>query len=280
MNNKFYKKIICILLFTLSIFTLVGCGNSSDSGNKGDGDSNAEKNVVPLEDFHLVYADADKYKGSTVEFYGKIFLEPERDEDGTYLQVFSSDKGNDSNTIVGINDPNLDVKSGDIVYIKGEVKGEESGENAFGGKLSLPVILASSIEKVDYATAFDPALKTIEVNKEINQHGYIMNLSKVEIAEGETRAYLKIQNDSNNKISFYSFNSVITQGSNQISESDNWDADYQEINSEILPGIISEGIVTFEPVDINGGDFKIFFEGSCDDYTLDFEPFVFEVVME
>lgn len=268
-----FKKLISLTLVLLSSFMFIGCSSNNSSTQN---ENVSEEAPISANDFYLVYANPKEYKGRSVEFFGRVFVEPERDSDGTYLQVFTLDQGNDGNTIVGINDPNLDIHAGDIVYVKGTVKDVYEGTNAFGGQIEAPSILATSIEKSDYAAAFAKPIKTIEVNQEINQNGYIMTLERVEIAESETRAYLKIQNETSNKIYFYSFNAVITQGSTQINQQDNWEANYQEINSDILPGITSAGIITFAPINVEGENIKLVFEGSSDDYELEFEPFIFE----
>ena len=268
-----FKKLISLTLVLLSSFMFIGCSSNNSSTQN---ENVSEEAPISANDFYLVYANPKEYKGRSVEFFGRVFVEPERDLDGTYLQVFTLDHGNDGNTIVGINDPNLDIHAGDIVYVKGTVKDVYEGTNAFGGQIEAPSILATSIEKSDYAAAFAKPIKTIEVNQEINQNGYIMTLERVEIAESETRAYLKIQNETSNKIYFYSFNAVITQGSTQINQQDNWEANYQEINSDILPGITSAGIITFAPINVEGENIKLVFEGSSDDYELEFEPFIFE----
>ena len=278
------KKIIVLMLFIAGSTIFCACSDQDNSNSVGDSTGETSNSVEDLtegdlilaDEFNLVYSNPKEYKGRKVEFYGKIFIEPEKDAEGTYLQMYTLNQGSDGNTVVAIQDPNLDVSNGDIVYVKGVVGDVFEGTNAFGATIVAPQILANSIEKSDYATAFSPALKVIEVNQEINQHGYSMTLERIELAASETRVYLKIKNDSSDNISFYSFNSVIIQGSNQISEEDNWDADYQEINSEIFPGVTSQGVVTFAPVDIQGENLKLVFEGSSDDYYLDFEPFIFE----
>ena len=278
------KKIIVLMLFiagsTIFLFFIVQDNSNSVGDSTGETSNSVEDltegDLILADEFNLVYSNPKEYKGRKVEFYGKIFIEPEKDAEGTYLQMYTLNQGSDGNTVVAIQDPNLDVSNGDIVYVKGVVGDVFEGTNAFGATIVAPQILANSIEKSDYATAFSPALKVIEVNQEINQHGYSMTLERIELAASETRVYLKIKNDSSDNISFYSFNSVIIQGSNQISEEDNWDADYQEINSEIFPGVTSQGVVTFAPVDIQGENLKLVFEGSSDDYYLDFEPFIFE----
>lgn len=272
------------MFFIASITVFSACGDQEASSSTGDStgenvtsvEGSGEETLILADEFNLVYSNPKEYKGSNVEFYGKVFIEPERDNDGTYLQMYALNQGSDGNTIVAIQDPNLDVSDGDIVYVKGVVGDVYEGTNAFGSTISAPSIIASSIEKSDYATAFSPALKVIDVNQEINQHGYSMTLERIELAADETRVYLKIKNDSSDNISFYSFNAVILQGTNQISQEDNWDADYPEINSDIFPGVISEGVVTFNSVDIEGENLKLVFEGHSDDYSLEFESFVFE----
>lgn len=271
------KKLIFLMLIIFSGFTFIGCSSDNTSTST---ENTQDQPPVPTDEFYLVYANPKEYNGRTVEFYGKVFSEPEKDADGTYLQIFTLDQGNDGNTIVAINDPNLDISDGDIVYVKGVVGDVQEGTNMFGANIQVPSIIATSIEKSDYAKAFAPALKVIEGNQEINQHGYSMTLERVEIAETETRAYLKIKNDSSSNIYFYSFDSVLTQGTNQINQEDNWNANYPEIDSEILPGIVSEGIVTFAPVNVEGENIKLVFEGSSDDYTLEYEPFTFEMSLK
>lgn len=276
------KKIMSLILVAVATFTFMACNGDNEekkTSNNTMALDEVKGTIIPREDFHLVHASPKDYIGSEVEFYGKIFADVEKDTKGTYMQIFSNEDGSDNNVLVGIEDTSLNVKSGDIVFVKGKVKGEEKGTNMFGAELKLPVILASSVEISDYGTAFSPSSKTIEVNQEQNQHGYKLTLKSVEIAENETRANIKIENTSNEKITFYSFNSVLTQGSSQIEQEDNWNAGYKEVSSEILPGIVEEGVVTFKPVDVNGGDFNIIFEGNSENYSFDFEPFNFHVHM-
>ena len=276
---KFYGIGVAV---SFILFAMIGDSTSSSSGdsNKNQQDivENKDENPILAADFHLVQANPKEYKGRTVEFYGKIF-EVEKDTEGTYLQMFVLNNGSDGNTLVGIQDPNLDVKDGDIVCVNGIVKDSFIGKNAFGGEVTAPVITATSIEKSDYATAFAPALKVIEMNQEINQHGYIMTLNRVELAESETRVYLKVQNDTSDEISFYRHSAVMTQGANQLETQSNYKADYPEILSDIMPGVISEGVVTFAPVDPEGENIKLNFKGASDDYSLKFDLFTFECAL-
>jgi hypothetical protein len=103
-------------------------------------------------------------------------------------------------------------------------------------------------------------------------------LQIVEVAEDETRAYIKITNNSKEEISFYSFNSKIIAGTKQLEEDDHYN--YPEIPSEILPGVSVEGIVVFPSIKDEQGTAKFYFEGSSENYDIDIEPFIFEVSLE
>ncbi len=198
-----YEKILSLFFtFVLLLVTALGCssGQSSNS-DKNDNKKQESKAKAPLskEEFVKMVSNPDKYKGSKVNFYTKIFVEPEKDDDGIYIPAFAEPKNNEQNVIV-VADPKTDVKNEDIIHVIGTVRKSFEGENALGGKVTAPIIDAEKVEKTDYVTTFSRPIKTIEVNKEINQHGYIVKLNKVEIAENETRAYVTISNQSMQKL--------------------------------------------------------------------------------
>ncbi|WMJ81986.1 DUF4352 domain-containing protein [Clostridium sp. MB40-C1] len=270
------RKAVPIIISTLVIGLFVGCGSNAKST------STSAKNSKTLnkEEFEQMYTDVSKFKGDKVDFYARIFIEPDKDDKGTYFQCYANNSDK-LNTMVGIGDPKLDVKDGDIVHIVGTVKDKFEGENAIGGKVAAPVIQADKIDKSDYATAFDPAIKTIKIDKEINQNGYVLKLNKVEVAKNETRAYVTITNNTKNKINFYDFNSKLTQGSKQIAEGEqSFGANYKKVQSEIMPGVKEEGIVLFKQVDPKGDNLKIHFEGSSENYELQFKPFTFDIKLK
>lgn len=265
------KKIMPVLISTLIVGSLfAGCGNSKST------------NATPLnkEEVVQMYSDPNKFKGRGIDLYAKVFTEPEKDDKGTYLQVFADPKNSTKNSLIKVTDPKLDIKKDDIIHVVGKIEKKFEGKNTLGGEVIAPVIVADKCEKVDYAVAFSPAIKTIKVDKEINQNGYVLKLNKVEIAKEETRAYVTITNTAKDKINFYSFNSKLTQGSKQIAESDNYDANYKQIQSEVMPGIKEEGIVLFKQVDSKGDNLKLHFEGSSENYELTFKPFEFDIKLK
>lgn len=229
-------------------------------------------------DFSKVYSDPVKYEGYEMAFDGVVFVDPERDSDGVYLQVFADPENHEKNTIVAVEDPTFDVDMDDYVHVEGVIVDKFEGANAYGGSVEAPVVYADNIEVVDYVDAMSPALEIIEVDETIEQHGYEMVVDKVEIAENMTRVYVKVTNHTDDNINFYSFNSKLLLENKQLEEDSGfYEADFPEVQSEILPGVETEGIITFPPVDADTNSMTFHAEGSSDNYELDFEPFVFEI---
>ncbi|MBO8177157.1 MAG: DUF4352 domain-containing protein [Bacillus sp. (in: Bacteria)] len=276
------KKALLTFIFAALSLSLAGCGeetSTTDGANEAASEvSESKGTLLSADEFEKMFSDPKKYKGSKVEFYGRIFVEPERDSDGTYLQVFANNNS-ERNTIIMIEDPNVDVAMDDIIHVRGTVKDAFEGENAFGGVITAPMILADSIEKTDYQTAFAPAKQTIELNAEQNQHGYKLTVQKVELADQETRVYVQVANETNNKIYFYTFDAKLIANGKQLEEEMNYDANYPEVQSELLPGVTTDGIIVFPALEEGVSTFQLYFEGSSDNWEIDFEPFVFDVGM-
>lgn len=277
-----YKKSKTVFIIAIiSILALTGCGASSSSSSNSSSVNQSQSSKTPLtkDEFVQLYSDSSKLIGRNVDFYAKIFVEPEKDDKGTYIQAYANND-NSKNTMIGINDAKLDVKNNDIIHVVGTVGKEFEGKNAFGATLKAPSIVASKIEKTDYATAFAPTIKTIQVNKEINQNGYILKLNKIEVAEKETRLYINLNNTTKDKVSFYSFNTNVVQGNKQFKELSNYDETVPKIDSDILPGVVQDGILIFEPVQADGENLKVICEGGSSNYNLHFDPFTFDAALK
>jgi hypothetical protein len=271
------KRWIYVLLSLLVVGLLTGCASSNAAAPKQESSSTKENSsLLSKTEMDQVYTDPNKFKGRTIELNAKIFADVERDDKGTYFQAFADPENSSKNTIVRIADSKLDIKQGDIVHIVGKIDKKFEGQNLMGGDVTAPVVTASKVEKTDYAAAFMPAINTIEVNKEINQNGYKIKLKKIEIAEAETRAYISITNDTKDKINFYLYESKIVQDSKQIKQETNYKAEYPDMQTDLLPGVKEDGIISFKPMNPKGKA-KVSFEGSSDNYDIDIKPFVFDI---
>ena len=76
----------------------------------------------------------------------------------------------------------------------------------------------------------------------------VVTINKVEFAEKHTRVNLSIKNlNSDRKVTFYTFNSYIIEGQNQYKSQLGLLYGSTDIDSTILPGIVAQGYVFFDP---------------------------------
>jgi hypothetical protein len=190
----------------------------------------------------VLSTDPNAHKGAAVDVVGKVFGEVGRDSEGVYWQMFANPRKSEYSTAVGIRKTEFVPKVDDYVHVVGVVRGAFKGTNAFGGEITAISVLASVAEPSDALGAASPAKRTAALNQSRTQHGLTLVLEKVEFADDETRVFLTVSNGSQQKASFYSFNSKSVQGSAQFEpESFN---DYPEIQSELLPGVRSSGVLS------------------------------------
>lgn len=226
-----------------------------------------------------LYTDPDRFTGRTVSLVGKVFSQPEKDQSGIYFQMFSDAENNEGNTIVAYKDPNFEVENGDYVKLTGIVQGKFEGSNTFGGTITAAQVLATTVEKSSYVDVVSPALKTLTSdNTTLTQHGYSVSLTKIEFAEQETRLYVTVTNGGKDKFNLYSFNAKIVQDGKQYEEQRNYDADYPEVQTDLLPGTTTEGIIVFPKLEQKS--LQVVLEGSSDDYREDFEPYSFDISID
>lgn len=272
------KKAVVILLSMVLIFMLVGCSSTDQEVTTNEKGGEVER--VSEEELDHLYTDPDKFKNKEVELYAKIFVPVEKDDEGTYIQAFADPKNGEKNTIIMIEDTDIDLKEDDVIHVIGTVKGKMEGENVLGGAIVAPAILASSIEKTDYATAFVPAIKTIEDIPEQEQNGCKLKIEKIELAKEETRLYVKLDNGTDDNISFYDFDTIIVQGDKQYEVEENFEANYEEPQSELSPGVSTEGIIAFPAIDLDKKEIKVISEVYSDNFDLEFEPYTFEITWD
>lgn len=270
-----------ILLSAVSMLTLAACGSDDTVTTKEETTKQQKVNknegkVLAEADFDKMYSDPNAYKNYKLSFTGKVFS-VERDEDGTYLQVYADPKNSEQNTIVGILDPELQIAEDDYVKVTGIVEDEFVGENMMGAEITVPRILADKVEVVDYVTAMAPTLKAIEVNQTQNQYGVQIILEKVEFAKDHTRVYVTVKNGTQEELSFHSYSAKFVVGNQQFEVEDVYEADYPQVSTDILPSIESSGIITFPAIDPNTTAFQFYAESSSNNYDLDWKPFVFKV---
>ena len=233
--------------------------------------------IVPISgsDLKRIYSSPEDYNGHCVEFIGLVFAAPEFDETGVYLQMWGDIKNAENNTIVYIPDADFKVEQNDYVRIVGLVGDHFTGTNVYGREITAPTVTAREYEVVSYIDAVSPTLQSVEVNKTLTQYGYSVTLQKVELAEQETRVYIKVDNQGSEVFNVYSFNAKITQDGKQFGEQDNWEADYPDIQTDLLVGNSTEGVIVFPAIETK--PFTLLVEGNSDNWDEDIELYTFNV---
>lgn len=224
------------------------------------------------ENWGLALADANKYKGAQVDLTGKIFLEPQTDGNVTAFQMYTNAKATDGNTLVGARGaPKL--KNSDYVRVQGNLVEMHEGTNAFGGKLAIPLVAATTVEIVPREQVVAPTIKTYDGFAPVVQHGLAITVQRIELAAEETRVYAKITNQSTERASVYRHQLKLVQGSRQLEAKSSFDTNYPDIPSDMLPGIEAETVVLFDAVSPSE-PLRVVWDGPrLNDFRLTFQPY-------
>lgn len=233
--------------------------------------------IVPLkgDEIKTLYTSTENFKGRCVEIIGKVFNSPEYVDGAVSFQMWADTENSNNNTIVYVADGDFKVKADDYVKIVGIVGDVFKGKNAFGADVSAPTVKAREYSVITYQEAVMPAISKKEINQTQTQFGYNVTLQKVEFAQKETRVFVKVENKGGAKFNLYSFNSKITQNGKQYEEQSNWDADYPKIQTDLIVGSTTEGIIVFPALE--QFPFKIILGASSDNHQERIQDFVFEI---
>lgn len=265
---------LVILLFSSLLLVTACSGENVSNENVNQDDTQSE--ILSESEIMQMYSDPAKFKGKNVELTGRVFV-VEKDADGTYLQVFTDPKNSERNTLLAYNDPDFNVSENDYVYFTGSVYDEFKGQNAFGAEVTAPMITVDEIKVIDYITAVSPTLHEVEVNMEQDQHGYTINVQKIEFADDSTRVYISVANNTNDTINFWKHSAKVVQENNQFETEYNYEANYPEVHSDILPGVTSEGILNFPTLNYESNNLTLYLDGSSDNWDLQIDTFQFDI---
>lgn len=233
--------------------------------------------IVPMsgDEIKGLFSNPENLKYHYVEIIGKVFTEPEYNEDGVCIQMFADYKNSENNTIVCIADHDFKVDVGDYVKVAGIVDEPVTGKNLLGGKVTAPSVIAEKYSILSYQEVVSPAKKTIDVNQTQTQLGYSVTIQKIELAETETRVYIKVKNNGFSNFNVYSSNAKLTQSGKQYEEQINWDADYPKIPTDLRVGNSTEGIIAFPA--IKEGTITLTITGRSDNRKENIKPYTFNI---
>lgn len=238
------------------------------------------KEYIPKDEIDNVYADPYRYYGKYVVLSGRMFSDPQIEDGKISFQMYGDVENNENNTYVVYESYNSkDVKNYEYVIVEGKIKGERTGINAFGGLISTLEIEAISVQESNYIDIVVPTIKEIEPKQTIEQMGYSVTIDKIQFAEKETRVYLSVSNNGSENFSIYSWNTKIVQDGKQYENQSNYDYEYNELQTDLLVGVSSSGMLFFPAIDPEK-PFTIYLDGSSDNWNEDIETYTFEIANE
>ena len=268
------KKIIIFVGIILVGIVLLSMFGSKTPKVKPLYDKENNPVYINKENISDIYSNADKYKGKFIDVCGQVFNK--KTEDGiTLLQINADVDNSEDNTLIYYQG-NTDVKTDDFIKVTGYILGTSEYSNALGGNISAPMIMSTKLEKSTYLEVARPTLKEIKyTDKVIDQNGYKVEITKVEFAEKETRVYVTAVNNAKDDFSIYTYSTVATQNGRQFEQESNYNANYEELKSELKPGITSNGILTFPKMEQS--NFTIIIDGSSDNWDIDLKDYKFDL---
>lgn len=259
------------------MMALLLCACSGGDATPEQEETPAEpKEPLPASELKKVFSDPESYIGERVELGGVVFTAPEYGEDTVTFQMWSDPVNREWNTIVGYGNPNLDIdlEEGQYVKVIGEIETVFEGENMWGATITAPAISAENVEISSYMDVVAPTIATAAAaSPSIDQNGYVVTAEKVELSDTETRLYLSVSNNGSGNFNLYTFNMYLIQDGTQYETQTNFDGDYPELQNDIRPGVTSEAIITFPP--IQQTDFQIVMEGRSDNWEENFDEYTF-----
>jgi hypothetical protein len=138
-------------------------------------------------------------------------------------------------------------------------------------------VQASKVSTVSAGQAIDPAIEVREINRTVGGQGFDVRLQKIEFGRESTRAYVTLANNTNYGASLYTFDAQIVQGSTQVDYLEESYAYYdEEPQAELRPGVRTEGVIPFGPVDPKQ-PFQLRLSWSSDNYSVNTRPVVFQI---
>jgi hypothetical protein len=279
------KVLFCCLILAIALM-LSGCalpassetGQIDDTPLKTTASSSLNFNN---DNWHLAIAEAkgaqSNYIHSDVILTGEISQIVAVKEKETQFTITTDfeDSNLGDRTLIVIDQP-LSLNENQWVRITGILSQYWSTTNLMGGVIRVPVIDATSVEVISRSEAIT-AKYTINLNNKITQYGLSVEVQKIELASTETRIYVNIENNSQDKAVAYDFDAVIVEAGKQYKTKYVFSDDIKEIDDSLLPGTDTQGVIIFEPLNLDIKQASFIWDGPhTDDYSLNFVDWVWE----
>lgn len=268
---------IGILLFVVTLSIILDpeaqTEESSDEVKK-------EKVYLTEEEIPQLFSDPEQFEGKYVVLTGKIFTEPDDSGDYIGLQIWNKPEESENNFYVVAPKDGTEYESDAYVIVDGLVDGEMSGRNLVGGKVTAPLIIADKVEISTYKDVARPTIKEYSFEDlKWEKYGYSVSITKIEIAEQETRVYLTVKNGGESEFQLFEHETKIVQNGKQYETEVNYDADYPELQTDLLPGTESSGVLVFRNIEPDA-NFQIYMDVYSENWDEELEPFKLDITVQ
>jgi len=238
-------------------------------------DNRLDTTLITNENIRQSYDQVEKWAGRKVRLTGRLEKLVNRTEDYLLLQLAVSDsKGAITRILVQYNgDPHQllqQEESLSLVRLAGILGSTTTVDPRNGEIIKIPLIVNSEIEPIELWNAMSPTKYRLEIKQVLVRHGIEVELERLEMAEGETRLYLRVKNRSLQKHLVSLANPQARQGKNVIYQLYHSENNYQ---FELQPEQEVKGQVILGPLDVLQRQAEI----SLGNNFLGQEPWVFSV---
>lgn len=238
-------------------------------------DSRLDTTLITNENINQAYNKVEEWSGRKVKITGRLEKLVNRTEDYLLLQMAVSDsKGAITRILVQYNgDPHLLLQKEEslpLVRLVGNLGSTTTVDPRNGEIIKIPLIVNSVIEPIELWNAMTPAKYKLDVKQILVRHGIEVELERIEIAEEETRLFLRVKNRSLQKHLVSLANPQARQGNNIIYQLYHSENNYQ---FELQPEQEVKGQIILGPLDIIQRQVEI----SLGNNFLGQEPWVFSV---
>ena len=276
-SKPFYKKVwFWIIAGVVLVALVIGTILFLNRDTKPKLDKNGNPVFVELTD--EVYTNAKKYLGYHINIKGEVFQVIGDNGNVKGVQIWLDPDTCEQNLMIYYN-TDIKLKQGDYIICTGYIDSISKYDNAYGAKLSVPLVYSSDLRKATYIEVMAPTTATITPeNLKQEKYGYSILIDKVEFSEKETRVYVTATNSGKSEFYVDADSAVIVQNGKQYEAETNFEANYEEIPYSLVKGVKSSGIIVFPTIKPN--DFDLTIEVRSDDYDEKLEKFVFKVSTE
>ncbi|WP_230268241.1 hypothetical protein [Allobaculum fili] len=237
--------------------------------------------LVPMEGDELngLFTKTEDYVDHCIKMKAQCFTSPEKDEDGNYIVQAHPiiDDETAANDLLWLYVPagEFSIKADSYFEFTGKVADEGESQNNFGSTLTAPAVAVTDYQILDYKDALSPTEVELNPNMTQNQNGLEITVHKVEFSKKETRVYLTVKNTTQDSWGVYGISAKIVQDGKQYEEEMNYNADYEELPYDILPGVSATGIISYPAVERK--DFTFVIDTFSDNYDVGEKTFRFDI---